>query len=431
MIASPENRNYQAGKSRVKNFLNGFDSNGETQALRRNFNAAKRGGLISHSSLETVMRENLTNMVSHRREYTMSDPVVLNPVALDEYGNLVNSESGYRILDMVSPDERGGAVSDFVEEAGKKLASAAAGDMVIGISAAGHSGRREPGREIIYEETQIYAFKKGRGRLLEGITFISDLTFDQCLSLYGEYGKEKNPFEDPHLSEREKVEELTRRPIIITGGSIDFESILDSIEAKMGGDVMRKSNGLNRTFEEARELLKDPDSLKALPEDCSDILDMYRAYITANIGNINNEGVFSAIKQRMEIALLEITRLTIREDKDEEKGMYDAKVIRRKALLIYESAFKGNNIDLIDYNSIRSVYEDQIRFLRMRPGCLGKISSSFSLTGQTLGDILSGTSNVKSILSSSAGKQSCKICGMNPSVEGGCGYCHGCADKAA
>lgn len=426
MIASPENRLFSMnGSSALKpvarNFLNGFNSERETEALRRNINAASKNRLISVDALENALSENLANIASHRHEYTMSDPVVLNPVDLDEKGRLVNAESGYRILDMISPDERGGAVIDFVGGVEKILAAASLGDMVIGISPAGHTGRFEQGKEIIYEETQVYAFRKGRGKLLGGITFISDLTFEQCLNLYGEYGKIDEAFQGRQLSERQKIEEMTRRPILITGGNISFENILDSIEAKIGGAVMRQANGMNRTFEEARVLLKDPGQLKALPDDCFEVLAMYRCYLESNIGNINDEEVFKAVKQRMEIAMLEITRLSIKEKKETHEVEF-----------IYEDAFSGNNIDLIDYNRIKSVYEEQIRFLMMRPGCLGKVDSKFSLTGQSLGDILSGTSNIKSLLSGSAGtSESCKICGINQSVGGGCGYCHGCADKAA
>lgn len=428
MIASPEIRNYQTGKKgRARNFLNGFNSQRETEALRRNFGLATNRGSAPFAVLENAIQENLSNMVSHRREYTLSDPVVLNPVMLDENDQLVNSESGYRILDMVSGDERNGAVRDFVGAVEKRLSTAGAGEMVIGISPVGHSGRFEQGKEIVYEETQLYAFRKGRGRIVEGITFISDLTFEQCLDLYGEFGGGAEVFSGNELTKRQKIEELTRRTVSVTGGEVHLESILDTIEAKMGGVVMRKANGMNRTFEEARELLRDPDLLKALPADCSDVLDMYRAYLMSNIGNINNEEVFKALKQRMEIALLEITRLTVK-DRDEKNEENKTQEVR----IIYENAFKGNNVDLIDYNRIKSVYEEQIRFLRMRPGCLGKVSSTLSLTGQSLGDILSGTSNIKSLFGGGKGiGESCKVCGVNPRVEGGCGFCHGCASKAA
>lgn len=430
MIASPESRIYPMnGSSALKpvagNFLNGFNSQGETEALRRNCNVVSGGRLIALDRFDNVISENLANMASHPHEYTLSRPVVLNPVSLDERGKIVSRGSGYRVVDMISPQERGGAVVDFMEQTEKKLAESKTGDVVIGISPPGVTGRFEGGKELIYEEPQIYVFKKGRGRLLEGITFIADLTYEQCLKLYGKYEKPDKSISNMEISERDRVADMVRRPIFITGGSVNFESVLDNIEAIMGGKVMRKANGINRTFEEARELLKDPKQLTQLPQECENVLGRYKNYLEANIGNINDEEIFGAIKQRMEIAMLEITKIIIGEEK--EVGNQEHK----QSSAIYINAFSGNNINLIDYNLIKNVYDEQIKFLMTRPGCLGRVGNNFTLTGQSLGDILSGASNPASLFGDVGVGPNCKVCGVNPRAEGGCGFCHGCASKAA
>lgn len=426
----PDLKIIKGRKAVAENFLNGFDSQVETEALKRNYNNAARGRrLVMMDGLQPVINENLANMSSHPKEYTMSDPVVRNPVRFNKKDQFVNDESGYVIEDMITDEERGGATRASVVNAQKKLSRLKTGDLVIWISSVGPTGRYESGREIVYEETQVYVFKKGSGRLIEGITFICDLTYEQCLKLYGKYEAPDPSMTDLRKSELSRVSEMAKRPISVTGNQARIVNVLDNIQAIMGGKVMRKANGKNRTFDEARELLYNPSQLKELPEKCRAVLDKYQEYLEANLSQINDEKVFNAIKQRMEIAMLEITRII----NNLEVGSETRQELPTSFL--YIQAFDENNTDKIDYKLIKNNYEAEIQYLVTRPGCLGKIGGDF-LTGQELGDILSGQSNIISFPGSEAvGKSAesggtCKICRMNKAVKGGCGYCEGCAKAA-
>lgn len=102
-------------------------------------------------------------------------PVYHNPGDLDEEGNLINSITGLRLIDMTNPIERQGQVWQAVNKAGPTLKKAKKGDMVIIASPDGHSEDTK-GQPIDYPDAYFFAFKKGETGIEEALTIGTDNT---------------------------------------------------------------------------------------------------------------------------------------------------------------------------------------------------------------------------------------------------------------
>lgn len=353
------------------NILNGFNSSAEIEALQKN----------AKTSPEQAVRENLANMLRYHDEYTKSDNVVQNPLMQDEDGDLANSDSGLKLLPLISEQERKGAVRDMMLSVQATLKGAKEGKVVIGVS--GPGGTEMPdyqsGKEVIYTESQVYVYIKGKGREVRALTFISDMTLEECIRFYQSFAEPNPTVLNENAVQIDRLAELSRLPISVTGGKIDFAGVLKRIEDTMSGrKVMRAANGKHRTFEEGYQLIELGEKIHSLPEKCKQVAQRYQGFLEANLGNINDPAVAEAVRQRMDIAMLEMTRII------------NFKGDNQPDNLVYLNAFSTLAPNLVDINSIQHMYQKEIAYLLTRPGCNGSGESSGSLTGQSLGDLLSG-----------------------------------------
>lgn len=405
----------------------GFDPDKEVLGLRRRYREELARGLSPAEAKIRPIEETMTNSNDVHAEYSARLPVLPQHIVM-ESGRLKNSKSGYRIVDMISEEERQGAVLEAWVLNEKTLDKVKEGDTLISISPTGKTGifDKETGGEFSYSDLQLYAVIKGWDGVLRGVTFIvSGMTYGESLELYQQFGESTPKMEDMKLDELDRVSEMVRRPVSVKGGKINFEMILDEIQSVKGGEVMRVADGVEKTFDEARELLKRIDEIEFLPEDCKGMLEDCRTYLDGNIENIEDPIVYDAIKQRLKATYLRVSKKVLGEDESETE----------EEKQVFRVMFDIQNTAKIDDRWINDNFAQTMFMLSRIPGCMGSSTSTGDfLTGQSLGDILSGGSNIISFsgaLGSTEAGGSCKVCGINSAVKGGCGYCHGCAKKAA
>lgn len=396
----------------------GFTPLEEMASLKSKYNEGLAKGENPKDLLNRIVTENITNIRWYQWEYTMSDPVLPNPVALNEKGELVNSKSGYSIVDMTTEEEREGSVKRSVVKTQELLKDAKEGDTVMIVSPPGWTARKESnGREIKYAEAEIFTFIKGEGRNIRALTFISELSLEECQQFKDHFVSPDPEVVKNKQTEREKIMDMVANPIMVTGGKVKFEDILDRIEAIKGGEIMREANGANRTFKEAREFLSRGDELQKLPDLCEEIIQTYETYLRENIANINDPNVYAAINQRMQLTVLEIAK-TLKGGK--------AEAASKEVSFFYKQAMASTNV--IDTKIMQNNYDAQIAYLRTRPGCNGGgVSESSNIFGSSLTQVLSGNSGA--VFSSGGGLRSsgevthCRKC--NEEIcEGKCFKCN-------
>lgn len=361
----------------------GFTPLEEMASLKTKYNEGIAKGEDPKELLNRIVTENITNIRWYQWEYTMSDPVLPNPVAQNETGELVNSKSGYSIVDMTNEEERDGSVKQSVVRTQELLKDAKDGDTVMIVSPPGWTARKEiNGKEIKYPEAEIFAFIKGEGRNIRALTFISELSLEECQQFKDHFVSPDPEVVKNKQTEREKIMDMVANPIMVTGGKVKFEDILDRIEAIKGGEIMREANGANRTFKEAREFLSRGDELQKLPDICEGIIQTYETYLRENIANINDPNVYAAINQRMQLTVLEIAK-TLKDGK--------AEAASKDVSFFYKQAMASINV--IDSKIMQNNYDAQIAYLRTRPGCNGGgASESSNMFGSDLSQVLSGKS---------------------------------------
>lgn len=362
----------------------GFTAMEEIVSLRKKYNEGLAAGMSKEEVIKKIVTENVTNIRWYQWEYTMSDPILPNPVAQNEQGELVNSKSGYSIVDMTGDQERHGAVKKSVIRTQELLKDAQEGDTVIIISPPGWSDRKDDScNEIEYPEAEYFAFTKGKDRKIRALTFISEHTLEQCQQFKDHFIAQDPEMSNKKQTEKEKIVDMVSNPLFIKGG-IKFEEILDRIEAVKGGKIMREANGANRTFAEAREFLARGDELQQLPDLCEEVILTYEKYLNENIENINDPKVFEALYQRMQLTVLEISKILKPDKKDGEAP--------KQMSYFYQQAMSSDNV--IDPRIIQRNYEAQIAYLKTRPGCNSSGEELASMTGSSLAEILSGNSGI-------------------------------------
>ncbi len=405
--------------------LKNFTATQEVESLRKKFNDGLAQGTGREEVINRIVAENSANMRAYQWEYTMSDPILVNPVKQNKNGELVNSKSEYSILEMTSKNEREGAVWESVVKTQALLKEARVGESVMIISPAGWSGRVDAqGKEIVYPEAEIFAFIKGEGSKIRALTFVADLNMQQCEEFRAAFLKPEPQTEQKKFNEKEKIIKMTASPILVSGGKIKFEDILDKIQSIKGGEIMREADGAGRTFSEARNFLARGDELQEMPELCEEVIETYEDYLRKNISEINNPAVYGAVKQRMEMTVFEIAKI-LRGGKNETNQISN----------FYMQAMNANNIQLLDTRVVDSNYNSIIHFLQTRPGCNGGGNSTSGVFSSSLSEILSGNSisisSTGGLFGSAESGATCKVCGINSAAKGGCGFCDGCAKKAA
>lgn len=365
----------------------GFTAMEEIVSLRKKYNEGVAAGLSKEEVIKKITTENVTNIRWYQWEYTMSDPILPNPVAQNEQGELVNSKSGYSIVDMTGDQERDGSVKASVVNTQELLKDAKEGDTVMIVSPPGWTGRKDDsGKEIEYPEAEVFAFIKGEGRNIRALTFISELTIEQCQEFRNHFITPNPEVQEEKQSEREKIIDMVASPILVRGGKVKFEDILDKIEAIKGGKIMREANGANRTFAQAREFLARGDELQQLPDLCEEVILTYEKYLNENIENINHPKVFDALYQRMQLTVLEISKIL----KPDKKDGASTEAPQQMSYF-YQQAMSSTNV--IDQKIMKNNYEEQIAFLMTRPGCNGGgASESAGIFGSSLSEVLSGAS---------------------------------------
>lgn len=369
--------------------ITGFSPLEEVDALKRNYNEARLHGLSHEEAFNQVWKKHESNLIKYHMEYTMTLPVLINNVGLNEKGHLVNSKTGERLADITSADERDGAVKQSVIKTEKMLAEAEEGEMVWIISPAGYSGRfDDEGNAINYKEPELFGFKKLKEGKVQAFTLIADLSYGQCVQIHDVYAASDPNISNMKLSERHRIKSMVSEPIHVKDKNSDFKGFLKVVQGVKGDSVMREANGSNQTFIKAFELLDMEDDLKLLPERCEVSREMYKNWLGSNISNINSEGITDIVMQSMIICLLE--DISIIQAKTPEE--------QNKRSNLYERRFISNDNKSINLSTVMQNYQAQIAFIQTKLaglGCnIGGSGSGSGALGQTLGEILSGGSSL-------------------------------------
>ena len=391
----------------------GFTPLEEMSSIKTKYNEGLAKGEDLKQLINRIVTENLTNIRWYQWEYTMSDPVLPNPVALSEKGELVNSKSGYSVVEMTNEEEREGAVKLSVIRAQELLNGANEGDTVVIPSPPKWNGRKDAKE---YPEAEWFVFRKGKGRHIRALTFIAELTLEQCQEISDYFVKPDPSAESKELTEKERIIKMVSNPLLIKGGKARFEDILERIQIVKGGDIMREANGANRTFAEAWDFLKRGDELQKLPDLCEEIILTYEKYLRENIENINDPTVYAAINQRMQLTVLEIAK-TLKGDQKADSP--------NEVSFFYKQAMASTNV--IDPKIMQSNYNQQIAYLRTRPGCNGGGAEATNVFGSNLKQILGGYSGISGGGSAIGGESSpftekCSTCKLEL-CEGRCPNC--------
>lgn len=365
----------------------GFDVDKEVKGLHDKYVAGLAEGLSPAEAKTKPIKETMANSKDVHGEYALGLPVLPQRIVMKD-GQLLNSKSGYRIAGMITEEERQGAVLEGWLIAEDKLATAKKGDVFIMISPPGKTGlhHSETNEEHVYEDMQMYVVIVGDNGELRGVTYIvSHIAYQQVLKLYSQFQAPTEKMTNMKLSELERTSEMVRQPIFISGGKLDHYKILDKTQAVVGREVMRSYDGKEKTFTEARGLLGKLDHLEFLPEKCKPDLDDLRKYLDKQVESIQDPKVYEAIKARIRWTYLRIAEKIL--GFDEKKNVVQVQA-ETKA---YKQAMDTSNISSIDNKYLNVMFAQTQAALALIPGCLGnkKAGSSLSLTGQTVGDLLS------------------------------------------
>lgn len=399
----------------------GFTPLEEMHSLKTKYNEGLAKGEDPEQLKNRIITENITNIRWYQWEYTMSDPVLPNPVALNEKGELVNSKSGYSIVDMTNEEEREGAVKLSVIRAQELLKNAKEGETIVIISPPKWTGRKTAeGVAIEYPEAELFTYKKGKGRNIRAVTLIAELSIEQCQEVSDHFIKPESSPSHEELSPKERIKRMVSNPILIKDINVTAEHIVDVVQHVKGGDIMREANGANRTFTEAQEALARGDEFQKLPDICEGIIETYEKYLRDNFENINDPEVYAAINQRMQLTVLEIAK-TLKGD-----GKSGA---AQEVSFFYKQAMASNNV--IDQKIVQKNYDEQIAYLMTRPGCNGGGSARSSMGISSQSSPLSGGSSSEIGGGSGLSKEGgiCVMCNTKNECTERCYKCGGMLTK--
>jgi len=272
-------------------------------------------------SFQDVIKQVEQDVQGFKTEYLVQQPVF--PIVLDK--GVVNGEE--RLVgplygdkpfsDAISSIEREGAVKQATQEIEARLLESPPGTLIVMTSPKGESGYQnkngvleaenelviENGKadRIIYPDSQTYCYQVKDDGSIRGFTLKSDMNIFQNEELLRRLGVVPDKLvKHPKSMDRIRQAVLNYAVIDPSEGKTIEDVLGDIVDIKKTGVLYKDTNGNRRSANEARGLLRNPESLWTLDGTTKALVDRFKKY--AWWGMLNN----SVDSRDLEVALGDI-----------------------------------------------------------------------------------------------------------------------------
>ncbi len=228
--------------------------------------------------------------------------------------------SGRLMVDVVSPEERKGAVLEASVAIENILLAAENNSFAVLMSPNGWNGFMDKNGEQAspHLNTQVQVFWKDATGQLKGLTFHIDLDYDQAKEVMTRLGVSPEALEGE--TEEDRLVNIVKNPAaacLPATYSNAFEYVLDKIlEVRGDGDfrLLQQDTSVEiRTVAEARQGIKRFDQLFLGSRKEEEYLAKLKNYVLGEAGNIREQSVQQKIICQIENTILTLTRIYLQE----------------------------------------------------------------------------------------------------------------------
>ncbi len=293
----------------------GFNVQSEVQMLSRG---------LKEGRLDQAISDARGDLIGFKFEYLAQQSILPNPVEIalsKDRKRLVSAISNNPLPDMITRDERQGAVQDAMDTIEKFLIDAPNESMAIMTSAPGKSGLRDGnGRDIIYTDSQTYMFRKNADGSLESYTMVTSMSLNENRHLLG---KLRYLSGQTSLNERQNSQtdydyasDLVRNVALIEGdkAALDFKDIAIMAEhtrAEIGGTkvsrIIKNGGGVqSKYFSEIYRDLDRRDQLMHIDSKLENLIQSFEQFVRDNLNSLDDPNKSHLIEKRLAITILEM-----------------------------------------------------------------------------------------------------------------------------
>lgn len=305
------------------------------------------------------------DLINFKLEYLLQGLVL--PISLKEQkiagrnrivGGLYNS---CPLLDMISSDERGGAVKDTIAKMEIILLKAPVGSVAIMTSPPGRSGMRtDDGRSIDFVDTQSTVWiKKEDG--YEGVNIVTDMDEGQNREFLIALGAKRDQFVDSKY-QSDRAANIVRNAIFLDGqGEIknveDVVSVMKRIKKSLFAHKVR-----GKTFDDVFQQLKVRDKLLDLDENSNIVLETFESGIKSTGSTIAQELL---VIDGLDLANIDLENLVLLAP-----SLMGVVKQMNKAVLNLSMLARGKTLHQVHY-AITQDYQKEVGVVQQYGGCNG------------------------------------------------------------
>ncbi|MBU1032129.1 hypothetical protein KKE03_04400 [Patescibacteria group bacterium] len=296
----------------------GIDLGMEVRRLIRGVNSALEAGRTLNEAASLSAAELEINLRSYDTEIIKSRPVLphMNRFGYKNDRLRMVGNSGEPIVDAITAQERNGAVLEASRTIESFLVSAGNNSFAVLMNPAGWNGfvdeygqNAEPHLNV---ETMV--FWKDKNGALKGLTLVTDLKEEQAKQTMVSLGVEEEAMDGQN--ERERLANIVRNPALLSlpaAYANPFEYVLDKILIQRGQEDlklrMRDGTVEIRSIEEVEKDINRFEELLNLTQEEEKLVTDPKRYILENIEKLGDKSVQQEIINRMEKAILMLTRV--------------------------------------------------------------------------------------------------------------------------
>ncbi len=293
----------------------GFNVQSEVQMLSRG---------LKEGRLDQAISDARGDLIGFKFEYLAQRSILPNPVEIalsKDRRRLVSAISKNPLTDMITRDERQGAVQDAMDSIEKFLLDAPNESMAIMTSAPGKSGLTDGnGRDIIYSDSQTYMFRKNADGSLESYTMVTSMSLNENRHLLGKLRSvsgqsivnDKKEFQTDY----DYASDLVRNVALIDGNQsqLDFKDIANMVEqtrAEIGGTkvsrIIKNGEGIqSKYFSEIYSDLGRRDQLMKIDSTLERLIQSFEQFVRDNLNSLYDPSHSHLIEKRLAITILEM-----------------------------------------------------------------------------------------------------------------------------
>lgn len=291
----------------------GFNVELEIDHLIRNVIQDKTG-------LAAALREVRGNLIGFKTEYLLQKTLLPNPIDIKEIKGrrrVVSGLSGLPLLEMITPDERLGAVKDSFAKIEDFLLTAPRGSMAIMASPLGESGLHDQvGQKITYPDSQTYMFRVGEDGKPSSYTLVTSMDFRENRELLKRLGlPEINLYQGK--TELEKTANITRNVAFLDGEAqpTNFRDIITTIQ-HVRKDIAKTSIArlVNtpydlkpRFFDEAYSDLSRGEELLNLDQTHAGYIERFEQFVQVSQNHLNHSFTRLRLEEELAKTVLDMT----------------------------------------------------------------------------------------------------------------------------